>query len=95
MSYLLEMLESVNIQNTDEHFRPTRSIPVLSCQTVVNDGYQPLKQTSIDEFRNAVTDNGGLSGVERRDDFLISCDDLLLHRPLLEVGEIDTQEARG
>ena len=62
------MLETVDIQDTDEHLRPTSSLSVLTSKTLVDYRHQPLEKTRIHEFRNTVTNNEGLRAIERCND---------------------------
>ena len=80
------MLETINIQYTDEHLRTTCSLTTLSCETLVDNRNKPFKQTRVDEFRDTVSNDGRLRSIERSNDLLRASNDLLLDRPLLEIG---------
>ena len=93
LTHLLEMLEAVNIQYTNEHLCTLSGLSVFASKTLVDDGYQPFEKTRIHELGDTVPNTGSLYSVEGRDDLLRTRRDLFLHGPFLELRERDSKEA--
>ena len=92
---LFEVLETVDVQNTDKHLRPVCSLAVFASQTLVDNGHKPFEKTSIDKFGHGIPDTGRLRSIQRGDDLLAPSGDLLLDRPLFEVRQGNPEEASG
>lgn len=79
------VLKAVDIEHTDEGLRNRSSLSILTSQAFIDHGDQPLKQTSVDEFSDAVSNNGRLGSVEGGDDLFRTCGNLFLDGPLFEL----------
>ena len=90
---LFEMLETVDIQNTDEHLRPVCPFAVFASQALVHDSYKPFENTSVNEFGHGIPDTGCLCSIQRGDDLLAPSGDLFLDCPLFEVYQWNAEEA--
>jgi hypothetical protein len=88
------VLETVDIEHTDEGLSVRGCITTLACQALVDDVDKPLEQARIEELGYRVANDHRLRRVEGRCDLLRAGGDLLLDRPLLEVRKVDAEEAR-
>ncbi len=84
------MLETVYVEDTDEHLSAFLRLAVLSSQALIDNGNEPFKKTNIHKFRHGVANNSCLCTIESCDDLLRACNDLLFDGPFLELCLVNT-----